>query len=131
MRERHVLSSAIKSRKAYDTLAPHVERDDFTEQGWVVWEGVSEYYGADGEADRIGLDPQLGTDTGRAVTRTTEARGEDHRRTQRANDPAHTVNAERIQRIVIGQLRLDHRDARAERRVPHVAQRGAALGCRS
>lgn len=50
MRERHVLASCIKDRQAYDAIADHVERDDFSEQGWVVWESLTEYYGLDGGA---------------------------------------------------------------------------------
>lgn len=47
MREKHVLSSAIKQRAAFAAVAAHVEREDFTEQGWIVWEGICRYYDAD------------------------------------------------------------------------------------
>jgi len=57
MRERHVLSSIIKDRQAYDAIADHVSHDDFSEQGWVVWNGVLEYYEADGGAGHV--DPDL------------------------------------------------------------------------
>ena len=57
MRERHVLSSTIKSREAFDAVADHVVHDDFSEQGWVVWTGISEYYTADPSAGRV--DPEL------------------------------------------------------------------------
>jgi archaellum biogenesis ATPase FlaH len=57
MRERHVLSSVIKTRTAYDAIADHVGHEDFSEQGWVVWNGVSEYYGLDHEA--TSCDPEL------------------------------------------------------------------------
>jgi len=53
MREKHVLSSTIKNRDAYKAVADHVERDDFSEQGWVIWAGISEYYEADPSATRI------------------------------------------------------------------------------
>ena len=53
MREKHVLSSTIKSRRAFDAIAPHVERDDFSEQGWVVWTGIGEYYDADAGAGSV------------------------------------------------------------------------------
>ena len=57
MRENHVLSSTIKSRAAYDTIADHVQRDDFSEQGRVVWECITEYYDADGKCECI--DPEI------------------------------------------------------------------------
>lgn len=56
MREKHVLSSAIKSRKAYDTIADHVELDDLSEQGRIVWQHVAEYYETDGGAERVDAD---------------------------------------------------------------------------
>jgi KaiC/GvpD/RAD55 family RecA-like ATPase len=56
MRERHVLSSAIKDRQAFNAIVDHVERDDFSEQGWVVWGGVSDYYDADAGAVCVDAD---------------------------------------------------------------------------
>lgn len=56
MREKHVLSSAIKSRKAYNSIADHVAPEDFSEQGWIVWEGVAGYYERDGEAARVDVE---------------------------------------------------------------------------
>jgi archaellum biogenesis ATPase FlaH len=53
MREKHVLASAIKSRKAYDSIADHVEHSDLSEQGWVVWGGIGEYYSNDPSATSI------------------------------------------------------------------------------
>jgi archaellum biogenesis ATPase FlaH len=47
MRERHVLASTIKDRAAFTAVADHVEREDFSEQGWVVWAGICDYYDAD------------------------------------------------------------------------------------
>lgn len=48
MRERNVLASVIQNREAFDTIEAHVDRDDFTEQGYVVWAGVCDYYDSDG-----------------------------------------------------------------------------------
>lgn len=53
MRENHVLSSSIRSREAFERVVNHIERDDFTEQGWVIWSGIVEYYDADGSATTI------------------------------------------------------------------------------
>lgn len=53
MREKQVLSSVIKDRRAYDTIADHVTHDDFSEQGWVIWSGVEDYYGRDGAARSV------------------------------------------------------------------------------
>jgi archaellum biogenesis ATPase FlaH len=50
MRERQVLASCIQSREAYDAVADYVGRDDLSEQGWIIWEGINDYYGADGGA---------------------------------------------------------------------------------
>lgn len=61
MRERHVLSSTIKSREAYDAIADHVGHDDFSEQGWVVWTGISDYYDKDPAAG--GVDQELLTES--------------------------------------------------------------------
>ena len=61
MREKHVLSAVIKSREAFDTIADHVERDDFSEQGWVVWSGVSDWYENDPAIQRV--DPDILGDT--------------------------------------------------------------------
>lgn len=47
MREKHVLSSCIADRGAFTRVANHVEREDFSEQGWIVWGGICEYYDAD------------------------------------------------------------------------------------
>ena len=53
MRERQVLSSAMHTREAFDRIEAHVERDDFSEQGWVIWSGISDYYDADGSAGSV------------------------------------------------------------------------------
>jgi hypothetical protein len=57
MRERHVLSSTISSREAFQQIADHVERDDLSEQGWVVWGEICKYYDRDSAAGAI--DPGL------------------------------------------------------------------------
>ena len=53
MKERHVLSSIIKSRVAFDSIAAHVSPDDFSEQGRVVWAGITDYYDRDPQAVRV------------------------------------------------------------------------------
>jgi replicative DNA helicase len=53
MREKHVLSSTIQSREAFQAVADHVERDDLSEQGWVIWESIRDYYDADVDAGSV------------------------------------------------------------------------------
>lgn len=53
MREKHVLSSAIKSRGAFLRIADHVERDDLSEQGWIIWNGIQDYYDRDSDAGSV------------------------------------------------------------------------------
>jgi hypothetical protein len=57
MKERHVLASTIQSREAYDAIADHVGREDLSEQGWLVWESINDYYTADPACGRI--DPTI------------------------------------------------------------------------
>ena len=57
MKEQHVLSSAIKSREAFARVADHVGRDDLSEQGWLIWQCLSDYYDNDLSASRA--DPDL------------------------------------------------------------------------
>ena len=57
MKEEYVLSSIVKSRDAWTAIADHIEHDDLSEQGWVLWECVSDYYSTDGEAQHV--DPEL------------------------------------------------------------------------
>lgn len=64
MREKQILASAIKDRDAYETALPHVGHDDFSEQGWVIWSGISEYYDTDNSATCV--DSSI---LGEAVTR--------------------------------------------------------------
>lgn len=60
MREKHVLSSTIQSREAFNRVAGHVERDDLSEQGWIIWESICDYYDADPSCSRV--DSELLTD---------------------------------------------------------------------
>jgi len=53
MYERKVLSASMHSREAYDRVADHVEREDFTEQGYVIWSGIQDYYAADGGTTKV------------------------------------------------------------------------------
>ena len=53
MREKHVLASSIQSRDAYERIQDHVRHEDLSEQGWIIWGAISEYYEADGGCDRI------------------------------------------------------------------------------
>ena len=53
MREKHVLSSIIQSKDAYTSIVNHVERGDFSEQGWIIWKCISAYYDTDADAQRI------------------------------------------------------------------------------
>lgn len=66
MRERHVLAAAINDRAAFTAVADHVERDDFSEQGHVVWQGIMEYYDADSGAGQVDAGI-LGDNIARAV----------------------------------------------------------------
>ncbi len=67
MREKHVLSSCIKSKEAYDSVAVHVGRGDLSEQGWIIWESIQAYYAMDSDAQYI--DPAiLGENTARNVS---------------------------------------------------------------
>lgn len=65
MRERHVLSSCIQSREAYERVQTHVHEHELSEQGKIVWRGVSDYYDADPLARCA--DPEL---LGEAIART-------------------------------------------------------------
>lgn len=47
MREKHVLSSCIADRHAFTLVADHVEHEDFSEQGWIIWESICDYYDKD------------------------------------------------------------------------------------
>ena len=53
MREKHVLASSIQSKEAYDRIANHVGPNDLSEQGWIIWQCIVEYYDADGSAKRV------------------------------------------------------------------------------
>lgn len=47
MKERNILGAVIHSREAFDEIKHFVGRDDLSEQGWLIWEGVVDYYDAD------------------------------------------------------------------------------------
>ena len=47
MKEQHVLASCVQSRDAFSLVADHVLRDDLSEQGWIIWEGIKHYYDGD------------------------------------------------------------------------------------
>ena len=53
MREQHVLSSCIKDRAAYEAIQAHVEHQDLSEQGLVIWNGITNYYEADTGANMV------------------------------------------------------------------------------
>ena len=57
MREKHVLSSTIKSRDAFQQVSSHVEREDLSEQGWIIWQNICEYYDLDSAVQSV--DPGL------------------------------------------------------------------------
>ena len=64
MRENHVLASCLQSREAFDTIQKHVDGDDFTDQGRIVWAHICSYYDADPRAARV--DPEI---IGEAIAR--------------------------------------------------------------
>ena len=47
MREKQILASAMQDRDAYEAVVMHVGHADFSEQGWVIWEGIRTYYDND------------------------------------------------------------------------------------
>lgn len=53
MKERNILASVIHSREAYDQVKHFVGREDLSEQGWFIWEGVVEYYDKDMDCQSI------------------------------------------------------------------------------
>jgi len=50
MKEKQVIASAIKSREAYNAVTDHVQPTDLSEQGWIIWQCIGDYYEADGTA---------------------------------------------------------------------------------
>jgi archaellum biogenesis ATPase FlaH len=48
--ERNLVASALKSRKAFDALAPLLEPEELSDQGKIVWEHIGAYYERDAEA---------------------------------------------------------------------------------
>src|SRR5688572_13372193 len=57
MSERNLVASALKSRKAWEVLAPLLEPEELSEQGRMVWEHIGAYYERDPETK--GCDPEL------------------------------------------------------------------------
>lgn len=53
VREQHVLASTVQSRDAFQLVADHVARDDLSEQGWIIWTAIQNYYDSDTTAARI------------------------------------------------------------------------------
>lgn len=64
MQEQQILAAAIQSRQAFEAVADHVSEGDFTEQAAVVWGGLCDYYGRDG--DCVSADPGI---LGRQIAR--------------------------------------------------------------
>ena len=56
MKEHNILGAVIHSKEAFDEVKHFVERDDLSEQGWLIWEGVVDYYDADPEASAISVE---------------------------------------------------------------------------
>lgn len=67
MKERHVLSSIIKDRSAFDRIIKHVGPEDFTEQGRMVFESVVDYYDTDSSSSSIDVE-LLGNAVARRVS---------------------------------------------------------------
>lgn len=53
MSERAVLASCIKSREAWDSVYKADAGDDFSEQGKIILEGITMYYGSDATATSV------------------------------------------------------------------------------
>jgi len=47
VKERYVLSSCIRDRNAWTQIRDHVKREDFSEQGWLIWGSITTWYEAD------------------------------------------------------------------------------------
>jgi archaellum biogenesis ATPase FlaH len=56
MKEKQVLASAIQSNEAYSAIADHVEHSDLSEQGWIIWQGITKYYDADPSATHCDIE---------------------------------------------------------------------------
>ena len=63
MKERNILGAVIHSREAFDEIKHFVGRDDLSEQGWLIWEGVVDYYDADQAAETVAIEVLCGTVT--------------------------------------------------------------------
>lgn len=51
MSERNVLAACMNSRRAFDKVHKHINKDDFGEQGKMVLSGIEEYYTTDPDAE--------------------------------------------------------------------------------
>jgi hypothetical protein len=67
MSERKVLAAILRSRKAYEKIAPSVKEGVFTEQAAVVWRAVEDFYTRDREAQSTDLEIIVGI-IGRSLT---------------------------------------------------------------
>ncbi len=61
MREKHVLSSCMKQRAAFHRVAAHVEDEDLSEQGRIVWAAICDYYDRDAGCGQV--DPEILADS--------------------------------------------------------------------
>jgi archaellum biogenesis ATPase FlaH len=48
--EQETLAASIKARKAWESIYPYAESEDFTERGKVIWEAIADFYQRDEEA---------------------------------------------------------------------------------
>lgn len=57
MSERNLLAACIASRDAFETIQPHLKKEDISEQGDIIMSGVRDYYERDPDCKRV--DPDL------------------------------------------------------------------------
>ena len=57
MSERRLLAACIASRDAFETIQPHLRKEDISEQGDIIMSSVRDYYQRDPDAQRA--DPEL------------------------------------------------------------------------
>lgn len=56
MKERQVLASCIKSRDAWNAVADHVQPDEFSEQGSIIFDTINAYYTRDSSCHTCDVD---------------------------------------------------------------------------
>ena len=61
MKEKLILASCLQSREAWEKIVAHVKKDDFTEQGKIVFDNISDYYDTDPAAHTC--EPEILTDS--------------------------------------------------------------------